>query len=146
VASERGLKGYLVESDFLFGLSKADEHHAPVIKALRKHQRGLLTLTVASSAVIEARSLLYSKGLNAQMIEDALSLMDSKLAEFGVRDFTGLTLSDAVLAERLRIQFPFLSFFDSLHASIGKRMKLPMLSTEPVYSKIGMERMDLDGI
>jgi len=146
VAPERGLKSHIVESDFLFGLSKGDKHYASVIKVLRKHGRGQLSLCVASSAVIEVRSVLYSRGLGIQTVEDTLSLMDAKLAEFGVRDFTGLVLSDAISAERLRIQFPFLGFFDSLHASIGKRMKLPMLSSERIYSKISMESVDLDRI
>ena len=146
MAPEGGPAHYLVESDFLFGLRKSDEHHNSVIRALGKHRRGQLSLTVASSSVFEACSVLHSRDIDLQTIEDALSLMGSILAEFGVRNFSGLTLSDAVLAERIRIQYPLLSFFDSLHASIAERSKIPILTSERIYSKIGVRSKDLDSI
>lgn len=146
MAHKRGPAHYLVESDFLFGLRKSDEHHASVIRALERHRGGQLFLTVASSSVIEACSVLHSRGIDLQMIEEALSLMGSVLVEFGVKNFSSLTLSDAVLAEHMRIQFPFLSFFDSLHASIAERSKTPILTSERIYSKVGIESKDLDSI
>lgn len=136
----------LVESDFLFGLRKGDRRHSKVLRALNMHGNGVLSIKVLSSAVMEVRSVLYSRGLSFAGVEDALSLMDAALAEYGVRGFVPLTLGDVVVAERMRSEEAELGFFDSLHAATGKRLKLKLLSSEGIYSKVGLPVTDLNGL
>jgi len=138
MAFQASKKVTLVESDFLLGLRKGDRNHADVVKTLSMHRKGSLQLRILSSAVIEVRAVLYSKGLALHQVEDAISLIDAELNDFGVRIYVPIRLSDIVLAERLRDEFPNLTFFDSLHASASKRLGIPLLSNDPIYEEIGV--------
>ena len=94
----------LVESDFLFGLRLSDVRHDGVVRAPASHRAGSLGIKVLSSAVMEVRAVLYSRGLGLEVSEEALSLMGATLAEHGVREFLPVEIADVVVAERLRLQ------------------------------------------
>jgi predicted nucleic acid-binding protein len=144
MASKPSRREVLVESDFLFGLRKGDKHHGAVSKALSMHREGVLGISVLSSAVVEVRTTLYSRGLRFHEVENALALMDAMLSEAEVRKHVPVTLSDVVLTERLRSQFAELTFFDSLHAATSKRVGIPLLSSDPTYKKIGVTTMSYE--
>ena len=134
----------LVETDFLFGLRRSDARNPKVLLALEAAGRGELALTVLSSAVVEARTVMYSRGMDPADAEEAVSLMDSVLAEHGVRDFLPTELADVVVAERLRSRHPELGYFDSLHAASASRLSVPILGSEGAYPRIGVPFIDLD--
>jgi predicted nucleic acid-binding protein len=135
-----------VESDFLFGLRRSDVRHSHVVHALNNHKQDRFHIEILSSAVIEARTVLASRGLEPKTIEELLSLMAALLGDYGVSDFVPLGLGDVMLAERMRSQWPELSFFDSLHAATSKAQGRKLLSSEGIYKKIGLEVIDLDSI
>jgi len=139
MAFQTDKKVVLIESDFLLGLRSGDRNHADVIKALAMHKKGSLQLRILSSAVIEVRAVLYSKGLASHHVEDAVSLIDAALHNFRVENYVPTILSDIVLSERLREEFPNLTFFDSLHASTSKRLGIPLLSHDPIYDEVGVK-------
>jgi len=143
MASEAGQK-VAVESDFLFGLRKSDLRHANVVAALEKHKEGSLVITLLPSAVLEARAVLYSRGMKSKEVEEAFSLMAALLAEYGVAGSTNLSLSDVIVAERMRGDMPSLTFFDSLHAATSKRLGMTLLSSEGSYERLGLAVIDLD--
>jgi hypothetical protein len=143
MASEAGQK-VAVESDFLFGLRKSDLRHANVVAALEKHKEGSLIIALLPSAVLEARAVLYSRGMKSKDVEDVFSLMAAILAEYGVAGSTDLTLSDVIVAERMRGDMPSLTFFDSLHAATSKRLGMTLLSSEGSYERLGLAVIDLD--
>lgn len=124
---------YLVETDFLFGLRAGDRNFEAVAGALRSCKSGAIKLSIPSSSVVEARAVMYSKGLKPNEVEVALGLMGAILAEHGVMDFIQLELADAVYAERLRIENPHLGFFDSLHAAVAARRRKTLLTSDKVY-------------
>jgi hypothetical protein len=143
MASETGRK-VAVESDFLFGLRKSDTRHANVVTALRMHQEGSLLITLLSSAVLEVRAVLYSRGVKGKDVEETFSLMAALLAEYGVAEPSALSLSDVIVAERMRGDMPGLTFFDSLHAATSKRLGMTLLSSEGSYERLGLSVIDLD--
>ena len=145
MASEGSVRRALIETDFLFGLRESDGRHPKVALALDAVKRGELRLTVLSSAVLEARAVLYSRGLSPARCEEAMSLIDSALAEGGVSEFMATRFSDVVVAEHLRRLHPGLGYFDSLHAAPAKRFGVPILGSEGVYGRIGVPFIDLDG-
>ena len=136
----------LVESDFLFGLRSSDGHHAHVVEALKRHRAGALSIQVLSSAVVEVKTVLHSRGLEPDVIEDTLSLMDAILAQHGVRGFIPLELGDAVLAEKMRRKERRLGFFDSLHAAVSQRLAIRLLSSEQAYADLALQVLDLDSL
>lgn len=144
MASRSGQQEVLIESDFLLGLRKSDLRHFKVLAALRMHSEGRLSIKVLSSAVLEVRAVLYSRGLGHKDIEDAFSIMGSMLTEYGIREFVPTGLSDIVVAERMRSEEAKLGFFDSLHAAISKRLETKLLSSEGMYSRLGLPVIDLD--
>jgi hypothetical protein len=135
-----------VESDFLFGLRKSDVRHSHVMQALNIHKQDKMNIQILSSAVFEVRTVLASRGLVPKLIEDLLSLMAALLADYGVNNFTPLEFGDLILAERMRFQWPDLSFFDSMHAATSKSRKRRLLTSEGIYEKIGLDVIDLDAI
>jgi len=142
MASKTNKKVVLVESDFLLGLRKGDRNHAYVLKVLDMHKRGSLQLRILSSAVMEVRAVLYSRGLALKQVEDAISLIDSVLNDFKVRIYVAIKLTDVVLSERMRDGFSGLTFFDSLHASASKRLGIPLLSNDPIYKEVGVQAVN----
>ena len=136
----------IVESDFLFGLAKLDKRHSQVVRSLDMHKSGKIQLQVLSAAVVEVRSVLYSRGLGQKEIEEFFALMSEILGEYGVEDFIPTEPSDVVIAERMRKELPALTFFDSLYAATSKRLNLKLLTSEGIYSRIGLEVIDLDTI
>jgi hypothetical protein len=102
MAFQRDKKALLVESEFLLGLRKGDRNHKDVVRALHMHEKGSLRLRILSSAVIEVRAVLYSKGISFPNVEDVISLMDAELDDFGVKSYVPTRLGDIVLSERLR--------------------------------------------
>lgn len=145
MASEAGQR-VIVESDFLFGLRKSDSRHAKVMAALEMHQQGKLRISLLSSAVLEVRTVLYSRGLQCDDIEEAFTLIAGLLAEYGIDDALPLELADVIVAERLRLDEPGLTFFDSLHAAISKRRGLTLLSSEGAYKRLGLPVIDIDNL
>lgn len=143
MASE-GNRQALVESDFLFGLRSSDARHPKVMKALGMQREGKLSLRVLSSAALEVRAVLYSRGLGPKDVEEAFSLMAAMLADHGVGESVPVELADVIVAERLRGERADLGFFDSLHAASSKRLGLSLLSSEGVYQRLGLSVIDLD--
>jgi hypothetical protein len=143
MASEAGQQ-VAVESDFLFGLRKSDVRHPKVIVALKMHKEGELRIVLLSSATLEVRTVLYSRGLQSKDVEEVFTLMASFLAEYGVDETLPLSLDDIIVAERLRSDEPALTYFDSLHAAASKRLGVTMLSSEGAYGRLGLPVMDLD--
>lgn len=137
--ADRAGEEYLVETDFLFGLRAGDKLHEHVTRALAKCRRGELKIAVLSSAIVEARAVLYARGLEPGQVETVLALMDAALAEHGVRDFVQVELADVVFAERLRVEHPSLGFFDSLHAAVAARRRRPLLTADKAYEEVGLD-------
>lgn len=144
MAPSSGRRQALVESDFLFGLREGDKHHGDVDRALSTCRKGLLDITILSSAVVEVRATLYSRGLASREIEEVVALMDAMLADAGAKDYVSIKLSDIVVAEILRSQTTELSFFDSLHAAASKRARIPLLSSDSIYERIGVTTMNYE--
>lgn len=136
----------LVESDFLFGLGKSDKRHAQVIRSLEMHKSGKIRIQVLSAAVVEVRSVLYSRRLEANEIEEFFTLVSEILSEYGVETFVPTEPSDVLIAERMRAEWSALTFFDSLYAATSKRLNLKLLSSEGIYPRIGLLTIDLDKI
>ncbi len=136
----------LVESDFLFGLGKSDKRHAQVIRLLEMHKSGKIEIKVISAAVVEVRSVLYSRGLATREIEEFFTLISEILSEYRVETFVPTEPSDVLIAERMREESSALTFFDSVYAATSKRLNLKLLSSEGIYPRIGLETFDLDEI
>jgi hypothetical protein len=142
--AESGRQEVIVESDFLFGLRKSDARHSRVIAALEMHRDGMLRITPLSSAALEVRAVLYSRGVQGKDVEETFTLMAALLAEYGVGDALPVNISDVIVAERMRRDEPDLTFFDSLHAAASKRLGITLLSSEGAYRRLGLPVMDLD--
>jgi predicted nucleic acid-binding protein len=144
MAAKPDKREIVVESDFLFGLREGDRHHPDVENILSMNKKGALEIAVLSSAVVEVRAVLYSKGFAPNQVEEAVTLMDFLLSEAGIRNFIEVKLSDVVLSESLRSQHSELGFFDSLHATVAKRVDLTLLSSDPIYKKIGLKTLNFE--
>jgi len=136
----------LVETEFLFSLREGNSRYGVALKILKASQQGKLKVEVPSSAVMEAITVLYSYGFNHKQVEEILTLIDAKLIEAGISYYIPLTLTDVVIAARLRAELPQLSFYDSLHAAIAKRTNKYLLSSDPVYKEAGLRVISFEEI
>ena len=135
MVAERSKRECLAETEFLFGLRKGDRHHSAVTKILDACISGLVDIQILSSAVVEVKAVLYSRGLKPHEVEETCSLMDAQLVEAGITGYVATTLSDAIVSERLREQHPDLTFFDALHLAIARRLDKPLLSNDLVIKE-----------
>jgi len=133
----------LVETDFLFGLREKDKLHSQVLKILNMHKRGEIEVQVLSSALLEARVVLYSEGFDPKVIMEIIELMETILLEYDVNTYVPILPVDTIIAENLRIKNDKLGFFDSLHAAISMRTGIPLLSSDKIYDEIPIKRINL---
>ena len=89
--------------------------------------------------------MMASQGVAQEDIVEAFSLIATTLQKHRVESFTCITIPDVQDAMISRQSRPNLTFFDSLHAAISKRMDLPILSSDPIYRELGVEWVDLRG-
>ena len=136
----------IVEADFLFGLRAIDSRHSKVVHALERHKNGDWLVRILSSAVIEVRDVLYSRGYASKVVGEAIAIMNEILNEFGVEDFVPIELDDIIVAEKLQDEQPRLTFYDSLHASAMKRLGSSVLTSEGIYESLGIDVLDLDKV
>jgi len=137
MVNEGNEREVLAETEFLFALRKGDRHHNAVTRILEVCTRELLKIKVVSSAAVEIKAVLYSHGFKVREVEEACSLMDAQLVETHIDEYVPLTLADGTLAERLRAQYPKLTFFDALHVATARRLGKPLLSNDPVLREAG---------
>lgn len=134
---------YIVETDFLFGLRPSDRLHDCVVSILRGNIEGEVRLSVSGASPIEANAVMASQGLVEDRIGEAFSLIGATLRKYRVRRYTSITVPDVEDASSLRRRLRGLTFFDSLHASISGRLKVPILSSDPIYRDLEVEWVDL---
>lgn len=84
--------------------------------------------------------------MNQKAIEEFFTLMAEMLSEYGIEEFVPIEASDVIIAEIMRGETPALTFFDLLHAATCKRISMKILSSEGIYSKLGLQAEDLDWI
>ena len=144
--SQKVVSAVLVETEFLFSLREGNSRYETALKILEASRQGRLKVEVLSSAIAEAIAVLYSHGFDHKQIEEILALMDAKLIEAGINRYIPLTLTDTVIATRLRAEFPQLSFYDSLHAATAKRVNKQLLSSDPVYREVGVQTVSFKEI
>jgi predicted nucleic acid-binding protein len=112
---------------------------------MMRHIEGGVHLLVSGASPVEANVLMASQGVPQKGIAEAFSLIAATLQKYRVERFTCITIADVQIAASLIQSRPSLTFFDSLHAAISKRMDLPILSSDPIYHELGVEWVDLRG-
>lgn len=134
---------FIVETDFLFALRPSDDLHAQAKEALQRHQEGDFKLKVSGASPVEANAVMASQGLAEKEISEALSLMETDLASYGIDQYTKITISDIWKSSGFRQKVKPLTFFDSVHAALSARNETPLLSSNPIYKdlKIGWKNL-----
>jgi|SRR5579872_2382296 len=141
---EKKAREIIVEADFLFGLRKTDSRHPKVVHALHLHKKGQWSIKILSSAVIEVRNVLYSRGFAPKVVGEIVAIMNEILNSFDVEEFIPLELDDLIVGAKLQDENPRLTFYDSLHASALKRLGSTILTSEGFYELLGIDVLDLD--
>ncbi len=126
---------YLIETDFLFGLSPSDRYNSQVENALKLTKAEQVELRVTTSAIFEVRTVLYSRGKSSVEINRTLTLMKKKLDEHNIKE-EYIHFDDFIFADYLRSKHSELTFFDALHAAISERRKIPIYGTDEVLIKL----------
>jgi predicted nucleic acid-binding protein len=134
---------YLIETDFLFGLTPSDRYNSQVEKALKLTKDKQVELRVITSAIFEVRAVLYSRGKNPAEINRTLTLMKKKLDENNI-DEEYIKFDDFIFADYLKSKHSELTFFDALHAAISERRKTPLYGADAVLKKLKFISKTLD--
>ena len=135
----------LVETDFLFGLSKRDRLHSAVMKVLELHRKGRVRIRVSSAAPLEAALVLLSRGFDPSVVTRALRLMEEMLDEYRVSGYEPLTLAVVRDAVRLRSVHGQLTLFDALHMALSSQAEMPLLTADKTVRRV-MEREGLPAL
>ncbi len=134
---------YLVETDFIFGLRQGDRLHDHVSAALERNLEGEISLCISAVAPIETNAVMASRGVSEHRISAAFLLINKVLEKNGIESYTKIKIPDMEFASNLRQKLNRLTFFDSLHAAISKRMDIPILSSDPIYDSLDLIWVDL---
>ncbi len=122
------MTNYLVETDFLFGLNAKDKLYPYVRAVLEPHRKRRIRVHVSSAAPIEALLVMRSRGISYDKAIRVLELMELKLVEYNVVDYVPITLSTMVLAEKLRLKYSNLTYFDSIHIALAVENNLTLIT------------------
>jgi hypothetical protein len=127
----------LLETEFLFAVRPGDRLHGIAAKILLASKSGRPAFRFLGSAIWEMRTVLYSQRKKPNEIYRALAYTKRVLSNHRV-DEEPIVTDDHIRADRLREQFPFLTFFDALHAATALGRRQILVSNDPVYDRVGV--------
>ncbi len=140
----------LIETDFLFGLSSSNNHYPHVIKLLKEHKAKKLKLIISGISPVEVVATLLSRGFKLEVISQVLNAMNMKLLEYGVKEYSTLTIQILQLATILRAKHRELTFFDSIHLATAINKDMPLITSDQTLLKIaknvGVKTINLKSI
>ncbi|MHA1267561.1 MAG: hypothetical protein ACTSRS_20160 [Candidatus Helarchaeota archaeon] len=129
------MDNFLIETDFLFGLRPSDKYNSHIKKALNLAKEKKVQFKLASSAIFECRAVLYSQGKTPAEVSKILLFMKKKLEDCGIKE-EFVDFDDFILADHLRSNHKKLTFFDSLHAAISQRRKIPLFGNDKILQQL----------
>jgi hypothetical protein len=134
-------KGFMVETEFLFGFQPKDKHYDVVSNVLKAYSsKKPLPLYYPVSAMVEIREVMASHEKGSEERLNALTYIKAKATSFGLSEI-GLSSDDLILCEDLLAQHRFLTFFDGLHAAVALNNKFVVISNDETYDKLGIKRL-----
>ena len=134
-------RGFMVETEFLFGFQPKDKHYDVVSSVLKAYMAAKpFSLHYPVSALIEIREVMASHKKDPTERLNALTFIKAKAVSQGLLEI-GLFSNDLILCEDLLMQHPFLTFFDGLHASVSLNNKFSMVSNDKIYDALGIKRL-----
>ena len=107
----------LVETGFMLALNPRDKHHEWAMKILEEAKKREILLYISPTAPIELSLIMKSKGYEDKDIARVLNAIDVILEKYVKPQYPQIRLKELVYATELRIRYPELTFFDSIHAA-----------------------------
>lgn len=86
------------------------------------------------------RAVLYSQGKTFREVYSSLIYLKRKLAHHAVLE-EPTSIDDYILADKLREDYPELTYFDSLHAAAALRRNETLVSNDDVYGRCEVRTM-----
>lgn len=126
----------LVETGFLLALNPRDRHHDWALNILEEAKAKKIRLYISPIAPIELSLIMRSKKYDEESINRLLNALDSALRRYTKPLYPRITLWHVVYATELRMKYPELTFFDSIHASIAINNRLIYHDLDEVLSSI----------
>ena len=122
-------------TDFLFGINPLDKLHNYVVTIAKLSKERKIYCLVASSAFMEFRTVLYSRGKKPIEVLEALSIIKDFIKSNNIMEIP-LKGEHIIAGESLRVRYGELTYFDALHAGVALVEKAMVVSYDDVYSRI----------
>ncbi|MDD1777552.1 MAG: PIN domain-containing protein [Candidatus Helarchaeota archaeon] len=124
----------MIELDLIIGfLSETDNLHATALKIFQDIQiNSLKNVRIPTSALLELELLLRSKKVADMEINKDIT----HIVEFPNLIESPLNSSTLILAQKLRTDYPGLTFFDSLHCASALLFDNKIISSDNFFDKI----------
>jgi len=126
----------LVETGFLLALNPRDKHHEWALEILEKSRRRENILHISPIAPIELSLIMKSRGYNDKSILRVLNAIYSIIRRYAKPYSPLLELEHIIYATELRIKYPELTFFDSIHVSVAILNKLVYYDLDKTIKKV----------
>lgn len=125
---------YVAETEFLFSLRPRDRWTKLTRKILQKASQHRIQIRLLQSAVQEMRAVLGSQGKSYRDTYTSLILIKTKLTKHEILE-EPTSIDDYILADKLREEYPELTYFDSLHAAAALRLNAILVTSNRVYDR-----------
>lgn len=143
--ADGGKELYLVETEFLFGVSPKDRRHRQVTEILQLiKMKKLGDFWACSSAFLEMGLVLKSRGFPAAEIEETLFLVKEKLIESNVLE-AWLSSDDIIRLHELLRRFD-VEYFDAMHAATALGRNATLVTDDKVYKTLGVKTISFDDL
>lgn len=126
----------LVETGFLLALNPRDRNHEWALEVLGEARRPDTLLFISPAAPIELSLIMRSRGLSDEEVSRALYAMEAAIKRYTAPYYPPLELRHLAYAAELRLKYPELGFFDSIHAAISILENLTYRDLDETVSKI----------
>ncbi len=107
----------LLETGFLVSLNPKDRNHEWAMNLLKRAKDREIKIFISPASLVELSLILKSKGLSEEGINRVLTAMESLITRYVRPAFPDLTFEIVSGAAKLRMKYPQLSFFDSIHTA-----------------------------
>lgn len=108
-----------METGFLLALNPRNKHHRWALRTLEETREKEIILNISPIAPIELSLIMKSREYDNSEILQVLNALDSIIRRYTKPYYPQLELEHIIYATELRIRYPELTFFDSIHTSIA---------------------------
>jgi len=132
----------ILDTQVLFAFNPKNRYHKHAKNLLEKIKKGEIeNAYIPDTVLFEFVTVLRVKNFGLEEIEKLLDMLKTIMKKYSIKEIS--TIDTTTLQHTLKFMKKGATFFDALIASSANKLKLPIVTNDPIYKKLGLETIKL---